>query len=135
MATIAETNTTSSVFLDKNVCPTIYNITWDVDLDSQIITAFGDIEFDIKGSGVEILKLHALDLNIDKSSVTWTSASSPNGAAQILKGDITYENLFNIAEEDNMQLAERRFQLRSTCWDISPSSRTCRTKWHSNKTP
>ena len=66
MATIAETNTISSVFLDKNVCPTIYNITWDVDLDSQIITAFGDIEFDIKGSGVEILKLHALDLNIDK---------------------------------------------------------------------
>ena len=91
MATIAETNTTSSVFLDKNVCPTIYNITWDVDLDSQIITAFGDIEFDIKGSGVEILKLHALDLNIDKSSVTWTSASSPNGAAQKLKGDITYD--------------------------------------------
>eukprot|EP00943_MAST-04B_sp_MAST-4B-sp1_P007592 g7592.t1 len=86
------------VSLEERVRPSIstaatakvYDITWDVDLESQIISAYGDITFDIKGDGVQVFKLHALDLNIDRNSVSWTSKSSPD-VVQHLKQDIIYD--------------------------------------------
>ena len=74
MASLSNSNA-DSVFLDKNVRPQRYDLTWDVDLDSLIISAHGTIFFEIEGDGVQVLTLHALDLNIDRGSVTWTSSS------------------------------------------------------------
>ena len=84
MASLSNSNA-DSVFLDKNVRPQRYDLTWDVDLDSLIISAHGTIFFEIEGDGVQVLTLHALDLNIDRGSVTWTSSS---GEVRTLKSAI-----------------------------------------------